>query len=254
MNLVCIGSGNVATHLSLAFKAMGVNILQVWSRDLKNAGILAALTNAEAIDRYDQLDRSADVYLIAVKDDAISAIAAELQGLKGIVLHTSGTTGIEILEGCGSGFGVLYPLQTFSKSKSIAISAVPFCIEGNNKDTAERIEALAHLLSTKVYAVDSAQRKILHLSAVFACNFSNHLFAIGQELLEKNGLPFEMLRPLILETAMKIQTALPVEVQTGPAARHDEQTMATQLSLLEASPELKVIYEMLSERIKNAHP
>lgn len=254
MKLVCIGSGNVATHLSLAFKAMGAEILQVWSRDGKRAGILAALTGSKATNNWSEVDRNADCYLIAVKDDAIAGVAAELRDVKGIVIHTSGTTPLRILQGSGSGWGVLYPLQTFSASKSVDIAKVPFCVEANNPHNLELVTALACLISQNVYPVDSAQRKILHLSAVFACNFTNHLYAIGQELLEANGLNFDMLRPLIQETALKIQSSKPSDVQTGPAVRHDEQTLQAHLQLLQGSAELSQIYEILSNSIKKAHP
>lgn len=254
MKLVCIGSGNVATHLSLAFKAMGADILQVWSRDLKRAGILAALTGSKATNNWSEIDQNADCYLIAVKDDAIAEVADELRDVKGIVIHTSGTTPLSILQGSGSGWGVIYPLQTFSATKAVDIAKVPFCVEGNNPQNLELVTALAGLISPNVYPVDSAQRKILHLSAVFACNFTNHLYAIGQELLEANGLNFDMLRPLIQETALKIQSSKPSDVQTGPAVRHDEQTLQAHMQLLQGSAELSQIYEILSNSIKKAHP
>ncbi|KEQ29416.1 oxidoreductase [Pedobacter antarcticus 4BY] len=254
MKLVCIGSGNVATHLSLAFKAMGADILQVWSRDVKRAGILAALTGSRATSNWSEIDRNADCYLIAVKDDAIASVAAELKEVRGIVIHTSGTTPLSILQGSGSGCGVLYPLQTFSASKAVEITKVPFCVEANSPHNLELVTALASLISPNVYPVDSAQRKILHLSAVFACNFTNHLYAIGQQLLEANGLNFDMLRPLIQETALKVQSSKPSEVQTGPAVRHDEQTLKAHKQLLEGSAEWSQIYEILSNSIKKAHP
>lgn len=252
MNIVFIGSGNVATHLAIAFKAMGADITQVWSNDHRNAEILAALTKAEPINDLDALDQTADYYIIAVKDDAIAAVAGQLHEVRGIVLHTSGATAIDVLKGAGTGYGVLYPLQTFSKTKAVDLKSVPFCIEANSTDTLEKISAIAHLLSTSVAEVSSGQRKVLHLAAVFACNFTNHLYHLSHQLLEAHQLKFDLLKPLIMETAQKIQSAAPNEVQTGPAVRNDQQTIDKHLALLTGSPELLQIYKMLSSSIRKS--
>lgn len=253
MNIVCIGSGNVATHLAIALKAVGADIVQVWSRDIKNAEVLAALTKAAPISKWADLDLFADCYLIAVKDDAIAEIAAHLTEVRGIVVHTSGATPLNALTGSGTGYGVLYPLQTFSKTKAVDLTRVPFCIEAESPQTLDKISAIAHLLSPLVSQVSSAQRKILHLAAVFACNFSNHLYHLSAELLEKHQLKFDLLKPLILETAEKVQSALPGTVQTGPAVRNDQETIKRHLDLLNGSPELQEIYATLSNSIKKTH-
>ena len=253
MNIVCIGAGNVATHLAIAFKAMGADISQVWSRGSRNAEILAALTKAQPIISWEDLDLAADIYLIAVKDDAIAAVARQLKDVRGIVIHTSGTTSIDVLQGAGSGQGVLYPLQTFSRTKALDLTKVPFCLEADRPDTFEKISAIAHLLSTHVTAVSSEQRKILHLAAVFACNFSNHLYEISSALLQQHQLKFDLLKPLIMETAEKVQSSLPADVQTGPAVRNDQQTMEKHLAMLNDTPDLRHIYETLSNSIKNTH-
>lgn len=253
MKIVFIGAGNVATHLAIAFKAMGADILQVWSNDNKNAQILAALTKAAPVNSWDELDLSADCYIIAVKDDAIARVAARLTAVKGIVVHTSGATSIDVLSGAGTGHGVLYPLQTFSRTKSVDLKKVPLCIEGDRTETLEKISAIAHLLSQQVSEVSSEQRKILHLAAVFACNFSNHLYHISSQLLEQHNLKFDLLKPLILETAQKVQSAPPAEVQTGPAVRNDQDTMHKHLDLLKANPDWQEIYQLLSDSIKKTH-
>jgi predicted short-subunit dehydrogenase-like oxidoreductase (DUF2520 family) len=253
MNIVCIGSGNVATHLAIALKSIGAEIVQVWSRDSRNAEILAALTRAKTIRHWNELDRSADCYIIAVKDDAIPEVAAQLHSVKGVVVHTSGSTSMSVLAGAGTGYGVLYPLQTFSRTKAADLTKVPFCIEGDRPETLEKISVIAHLLSPLVSVVDTEQRRILHLAAVFACNFSNHLYHLSSQLLEQHQLKFDLLKPLILETAEKVQSALPFDVQTGPAVRNDEETMKKHLELLKGSPEWQQIYEMLSNSIKKTH-
>jgi predicted short-subunit dehydrogenase-like oxidoreductase (DUF2520 family) len=254
MKIVFIGSGNVATHLAIAFKAMGADILQVWSKDSRNADLLAALTKAEPISKWQHLDQHADCYIISVKDDAIQEVAMQLSQVNGIVIHTAGAVSLDALKDCGRGQGVLYPLQTFSKSKSVDLKNVPFCIEGDRQETLEKISAIAHLLSANVSEVSSKQRKILHLAAVFACNFSNHLYHLSNELLKDHNLKFDLLKPLILETASKIQSVDPIEVQTGPAVRNDNETMQKHLTLLTDSPELQLIYQMLSNSIiKSRH-
>ncbi|QNK63035.1 DUF2520 domain-containing protein [Pedobacter sp. PAMC26386] len=253
MNIVCIGSGNVATHLAIALKAIGADIVQVWSHDSKNAEILAALTKAEPIGNWDDLDRTADCYLIAVKDDAIASVAAHLTDVKGVVVHTSGATPMSVLSGVKNGSGVIYPLQTFSKSKAVDMTAIPLCIEADRESTLEKIKVIAQLLSPNVSVITSVQRSILHLAAVFACNFSNHLYQLSNELLEQYNLNFDLLKPLILETAEKVQSATPAEAQTGPARRNDQETIKKHLDLLNGSPELQKIYETLSNSIKKTY-
>lgn len=250
MNIVCIGSGNVATHLAIAFKAMGADIVQVYSKNSRNAEILAALTKAKPISSWVELDLTADCYLIAVKDAAIAQVATHLKNVKGIVIHTSGATSIDVLAGVQNGYGVLYPLQTFSRTKALNLTKVPFCIEADQPETLDQIHTLAQLLSANVVEVSSEQRKILHLAAVFACNFTNHLYQLSSELLQKHDLKFDLLKPLILETAEKVQSSLPVDVQTGPAVRHDEETMKKHLALINDTPEWQQIYQMLSASIQ----
>ncbi|WP_449438747.1 Rossmann-like and DUF2520 domain-containing protein [Pedobacter steynii] len=252
MKVVCIGSGNVATHLANALKAKGVNLIQVWSRDLTNASELAKTINARAISNLNEIDRSADLYIIAVKDDAIPTITESLKDVNGLVVHTSGATAIDTLS-AHRNYGVLYPLQTFSKAKSIDFVDVPLCIEANNADSLELLKKVANKLSSPVYEVNSEKRKILHLAAVFACNFVNHLYVLSDKVVEHFGLDFEILKPLIMETALKVQTELPINVQTGPAVRNDEQTMIKHQDLLSDMPELKEIYQTLSKSIKKTH-
>lgn len=253
MNIVCIGSGNVATHLAIAFKSIGAEIVQVWSHDHKNAEVLAALTKSKTVRSLEDLDHTADCYVIAVKDDVIPQIASHLKEVRGIVVHTSGATAMNVLKGAGLGYGVLYPLQTFSKTKAVDLTKVPFCVEGDSPETLEKIAAIAQLLSPLVSVVDSEQRKVLHLAAVFASNFSNHLYQLSSELLAQHGLKFDLLKPLILETAEKIRWASPKDVQTGPAVRNDRETMKKHMELLNNSPGLQQIYETLSNSIKKTH-
>lgn len=252
MKVVCIGSGNVATHFSNAFKASGAELIQVWSKNPAHAATLANQVGATPVSDFQQIDRTADLYVIAVKDDAIPEVIAALADVNGLVVHTSGATSLEVFSGI-SNYGVLYPLQTFSKEKALDFNQVPLFLEAVSEEVLTKLKSIALQLSPRVYEVDSEKRKILHLSAVFACNFVNHLYGLGQQILEKNGLDFEMLRPLIMETAQKVQDAFPVDVQTGPAVRNDEQTILRHKELLTDLPELQEIYETLSKSIKKTH-
>jgi predicted short-subunit dehydrogenase-like oxidoreductase (DUF2520 family) len=253
MNIVILGSGNIATHLGRAFKMAGQTISQVWSRDITKATALADTLAAEAIDSMFDLDRSADLFIIAVNDEAIRKIALEMKLSDQLLLHTSGSTGLSALEGASTRIGVFYPLQTFSKIKSIDFRQIPIIIEANVSEVLAIIRAIADRLSEKVIELNSEQRKTLHIGAVFACNFTNHLFGLAQELLEEKGLDYELLKPLIEETLNKIEMNSPVSVQTGPAIREDQATIQAHLELLKDNPDLSELYIKLSQSIVNLH-
>jgi predicted short-subunit dehydrogenase-like oxidoreductase (DUF2520 family) len=249
MRITIIGSGNVATHLAAAFKNAGHRIMQVYSRDMQNAALLAYHVGAEPIDNLNQVNPETDIFIISVKDDAIISTAKTLSKHQKLIVHTSGATDLSSLSAFTSNAGVFYPLQTLSKNKEVDFFTVPLCVEGANETITFELEQLAQTISNHVYRINSEQRKILHLAAVFACNFPNYLYSIAQQLLAKHNMEFELLRPLILETAQKVQDHLPAEVQTGPAIRNDKNTMAIHLQMLNGEPEMKNLYELLSQAI-----
>jgi predicted short-subunit dehydrogenase-like oxidoreductase (DUF2520 family) len=249
MRITIIGSGNVATHLAAAFKNAGHVIVQVYSRDLQNASLLAYHVRAEAIDDLNKINPETNLFVIAVKDDAIETIASALAKYRKLVVHTSGATGLQALLNHTKNAGVFYPLQTFSKTKEVDFNTVPLCIEGADEQITSQLEELAHTIAQNVYHINSAERKTLHLAAVFACNFPNYLYHLAQQLLAEHELPFDLLRPLILETAQKVQDYLPIDVQTGPAIRNDGKTMAAHLKQLAEKPELQQLYKRLSQDI-----
>lgn len=249
MNVVLIGSGNVATHIAKALKAVNVNVAQVWSYHYQNASLLADQVNAVALKDLSDVNLDADICLIAIKDDEIFSIANQLKSFKGVIAHTSGSVSLAVFNNFEK-FGVFYPLQTFSKDKQVDFSKIPLCVEANNEESLAILTQLANKLSTNVVEVNSDKRKVLHLAAVFACNFTNHLYALANDLLKANDLSFDMIRPLITETASKVQHALPLTVQTGPAIRHDEQTLKKHEALLNDHQELLEIYKILSNSIK----
>ncbi|TKC08325.1 DUF2520 domain-containing protein [Pedobacter polaris] len=249
MKVVIIGAGNVATHIAKALKAVNVQISQVWSYHYENALLLANEINAIAVKDLAELDNDADIYLISVKDDAIAELVKHLSLCKGIIVHTSGSVNIDVFVDL-TAYGVFYPLQTFSKNKEVDFSNIPLCLEANDGKTLAILKDVASRLSNNVLEVSSEKRKILHLAAVFACNFTNHLYAMADEILKANELAFDIIRPLIAETANKVQNALPAEVQTGPAIREDKETIEKHEELLKNQPELLEIYKTLSESIK----
>ncbi|HWZ13648.1 MAG TPA: Rossmann-like and DUF2520 domain-containing protein [Mucilaginibacter sp.] len=249
MRITIVGSGNVATHMGAAFKNAGHQIIQVYSRDMQNAALLAYHIGAEAVDNLDAINPETDMFIISVKDDAITPTAQTLAQYKKLIVHTSGVTDLEALSAVNPEAGVLYPLQTFSKIREVDFNSVPLCIEGAGNDITLLLEQLAQTISKNVYRVNSDQRRVLHLAAVFACNFPNYLYGVARDLLAKQNLEFEMLRPLILETAQKVQNHLPQEVQTGPAERNDQNTMAAHLQMLHNEPLLQELYNLLSQAI-----
>ena len=249
MRITIIGSGNVATHLGAAFKNAGHRLVQVYSRDLHNASLLGYHIGAEAIDDLNSINPETDVFVVSVNDDAIIPIAQSIAKHQKLTVHTAGAIALDALLSIIPTAGVFYPLQTFSKNKEVDFRTVPLCIEGANEIITKQLSELAQSISNNVYKVNSVQRKALHLAAVFACNFPNYLYGIAHQLLAENDMEFGMLRPLILETAQKVQERLPAEVQTGPAIRNDDNTMSAHMQMLSAHPELKELYNVLSQGI-----
>lgn len=248
LSVVILGTGNLAMHLFRAFlKSTRAQVVQVVGRNPESLRSFSAHV-ATASDY--AFIKDADVYLIAVKDDAINEVSHHLDGKKGVVVHTSGAIGMDAL--APENRGVFYPLQTFTKGKHIDFEKVPICIEAKEEQSLTLLTSLAHALSPNVHEVDSDQRKKLHLAAVFVNNFTNHLYGIGEEICMKEGLPFDLLKPLILETAEKIQSMSPKEAQTGPARRNDQKSMQDHLKLLDNDKHI-ALYNLMSEAIKQAY-
>ena len=254
MNISLIGSGNVATHLAHALYDLKHQIVQVYSPNLQNAQQLASLVQAQPVCQLQEL-QPADLYLIAVKDSAIAEIAAQLShlNLQGIVAHTSGSTALDAIQQSSPDYGVFYPLQTFSKAKAVDFTQVPLLLEGSSIKVIQQLDILARLLSTQVYHYSTQQRRSLHLAAVIACNFSNYLYSVADDYLTRQDVDFDLLKPLILETASKIQHHAPILMQTGPAVRHDQGILDMHQHMLGSQPHLKQVYELLSQGIMQLH-
>lgn len=247
MVITIIGSGNVAHHLGLGLFKAGHRILQVYSRNLNPAKELAKRLKARATDNLHTLQTTADLYLICVSDKAIEEVALQIDFEPELIAHTSGSISLSALSRFKN-HGVFYPLQTFSKAREVPLNNVPFCIEANTPENKTRLSMLAGTLSGKIYELDSEQRKQCHLAAVFANNFVNHLYVLAQQLLKEKNIPFDILKPLILETAQKVQQLAPGEAQTGPALRNDIQVIEAHIEQLK-SDKLEKLYRFVTASI-----
>jgi predicted short-subunit dehydrogenase-like oxidoreductase (DUF2520 family) len=240
-----IGSGNVAQHLIQAFaKTTEIELVQVFSR--KPELLFSLVPNHKIISDYNLL-KAVDLIIIAVSDDAIAIVSAQITLKNQLVVHTSGSVSMDALNSKNR-HGVFYPLQTFSVSKEIDFKLIPICLESTTRKDYQILEKVAKSISDVTYNINSEERKALHVAAVFVSNFVNHLYQIGNELCLENDLSFEILKPLITETANKIQTLSPTQAQTGPAKRNDTQTIKAHLSFL-TNDNQKEIYKLLTKSI-----
>ena len=248
-SIVFIGAGNVATHLAVAFKNSGLKISSIYARTEESASKLAHKVFAEYITDPDDLPMDADIYFITVRDSMINDVVNTLHLKKKLIVHTSGTVHMDILKNASSSYGVFYPLQTFIKERKVVFRDIPVCIEACNNTVLNRLKQLASLISDDVREFSSEQRKVIHLSAVVACNFTNYMYAIAEGILQRYDIPFNILYPLINETAHKIRNVKPLFVQTGPAMRGDMEIIEKHLEMLSELPDYKEIYKLISESI-----
>jgi predicted short-subunit dehydrogenase-like oxidoreductase (DUF2520 family) len=247
IKVVLIGSGNVAHHLIEAFaKSATVEVIQVFARQKKS--VTSLFDSNKIISNFTDLTE-ADIYIIAVSDDAIATVSSQIPFENRLVVHTSGSVAINSLN-ARNRKGIFYPLQSFTKNKAVDFSKIPICLESENESDFNLLKNVAESISNSVFKIDSQQRKALHISAVFVNNFVNHLYQIGQEICIENNVPFEIVKPLILETANKVMTLSPAAAQTGPAKRNDSQTIETHLDFL-SNENHATIYKILTQSIQN---
>jgi predicted short-subunit dehydrogenase-like oxidoreductase (DUF2520 family) len=247
--IVIVGTGRLAGHLIVSLKKAGFTIVQVVGRNHEKTQSFAEKYEIDFVTSLDLIERKADLYMLAVSDDAVVEVIEKLPELNGVCMHSSGSINLHVFEKKFTSFGVFYPLQTFTEDRFIDFRKVPILIEANQPSVQKLLNSVAVSLSDMVYNVNSSDRRQLHLAAVFVSNFVNVLFSIGNDLLETTKLPFEILRPLILETVNKAFESGPEKAQTGPARRGDYKTMQMHLGLLENRPEFANIYTLLSNSI-----
>ena len=257
MKITLIGAGNVGVHLGKRLHKKKIQIHQVFSRTLSNAKALGVQVNANYTNQLEAIDGRADIYILAIKDDIIGRVGAQLAQnktlKKKLIVHTSGAVASTMLKSYFKRFGVFYPLQTFSKSKKVDFKNIPICVDASKKKDMERLLELANQISKKVYIISDKERAILHVTAVIVNNFSNHLFHIASDICEKEQVDFQILQALIEETVLKIQTQSPYQMQTGPARRGDKATIEKHLLFLQKYPKYAVLYAGLSDSIRQLY-
>lgn len=253
MNIVIIGSGNVATHLGRALAAEE-NVVQVYSRTIGNARLLADRVGCSATDSVADIVPDADVYVFSVKDDVLPALAGSIRSTNpdAVFLHTAGSVPMEVFKGNAERYGVLYPMQTFSKDREVCFREVPCFVEANDPATLQLALDLACRVSDNVRELSLEKRKTLHLAAVFACNFPNHCYHLAERILSDAGIDFSVMLPLIDCTAQKVHSTEPRLAQTGPAVRNDQTIINRHLSLIDDDM-MRQIYTLMTQSIINAN-
>lgn len=249
LSIFIIGSGRMATHLMRAFHNTDVSISGFYARSIEKAKPISTEFKVDFYSDLSSIPKDCDVYFLAVSDAAISQLSEQIK-VQGLLVHCSGMMSIETIKK-QTHYGVFWPIQSFNLTRKIDYSKMPICIEANSEENLRILEALADRISKSVLILTEQQRQYLHISAVFVNNFSNHLFILAQDILNKQGLKFDLLLPLLNETIARVKDSDPRLVQTGPASRNDKITMSQQEKLLSEQPDLVKVYKLLSESIIN---
>lgn len=256
LSIVFIGAGNLGSNLAKALFRRGGNIVQVYSRTEQSAASLAGAVNASYTTSLSEVVSDADLYIVSLKDGPFMQLLPQIVAGKrrdALFVHTAGSVPMNAWKGYVENYGVLYPLQTFSKQREVDFSELTIFLEASSSENLDLLKSLASRLSEHIRFADSEQRRRLHLAAVFACNFSNHMYTLASELVQRSGLPFEVLLPLIDETARKVHVLHPLQSQTGPAVRFDTNVIQAHLDMLKDTPDMQQIYELISKNIHQYH-
>ena len=248
MKIVFIGAGNLATRLSLAMQRVGMQIGQVYSHTEASARQLATRLGCPWTNDLSALQEDGDLYVFSLKDTVLSDVISKVKPNNGMWVHTAGSMPMSVFEGYAQRFGVLYPLQTFSKGRNVNFDVIPIFLEANTDKNADYLKNIASALSENVRFMSSEKRRSLHLAAVFACNFTNHIYTLSYKLLENESIPADVLLPLIDETVSKIHSMPPAAAQTGPAIRYDENVINKHLAMLD-DQDMQAIYRHHSQSI-----
>lgn len=252
--ITIIGAGNVGHNFGLAFRQAGYLIHEIFSRTQSSALLLSQTLNCNFTTKLKTLSPKADLYILAVNDDAIEDVIDQIEVKDRPIIHTSGSTPIDIFKGKGfEKYGIFYPVQSFSKNETESLTPIPICVEGNDKKMEDLLISLASSVSGRVYSMDSEKRKALHVASVFANNFANQMFQIAHEILKEHQISFEIIRPLIAKTSSKIKNELPINTQTGPAMRKDEKLIKNHLTYLKQHPDYEELYHLVTKAIVKSH-
>lgn len=249
--IAVIGAGNLAVSLTQSLFKAGYPILQVYSRTQASAQDLADKVDALPINDLDQIDQNAEIIIVAITDDAIFGVLEKLEiNSDALIMHTSGSVPLSVFNKKFNNVGVFYPFQTFSKFRPMAFDTLPVFLEANSKENLAKIMTIARSISSNIHIADSQQREKIHLAGIFVNNFVNYFYTVGAQLIKNAGCDFEVLRPLILETALKaIESNNPRASQTGPAVRNNTQIVKKHIQLLASNPAFQNLYTFVSENI-----
>ncbi|MFW5755207.1 MAG: Rossmann-like and DUF2520 domain-containing protein [Tangfeifania sp.] len=248
-----IGAGNLATQLSTVLKEKGFSIVQVYSRTEKSARMLAEKLNAGYTTSVSDISSGADVYFVALKDAAFEEVLPQINFQNELLVHCSGSMPLSSLKNYSGNIGVFYPLQTFSKNRKVDFSEIPVFIETNSDESEKLLIEIGRKIAGSVSVLNSEKRLFLHIAAVFACNFANHFYTEASQVLKLKNISFDVLKPLIMETARKVQEMRPENAQTGPAVRYDENVIGKHLKALEFNPPARELYKSISKSIFEFH-
>jgi predicted short-subunit dehydrogenase-like oxidoreductase (DUF2520 family) len=248
MKIVYIGAGNLATCMSLEMQRTGMTIGQVYSRTEEHAESLAKKLNCRWTIQLDDIHTDADLYIFALRDTVLQEVIPEIKPNGGLWVHTAGSVPMSVFEGHADRYGVFYPLQTFTKDRRTPLDGTPIFLEVSNESDMKMLRKVAIALSGNAQEADSKTRRYLHLSAVFACNFTNHMYAMAARILEDQGISHKVFLPLIIETAAKLNDLSPAEAQTGPAVRLDKAVMEKHMGML-SDKAMQMIYKLASQSI-----
>ncbi|MBI4645655.1 MAG: DUF2520 domain-containing protein [Bacteroidia bacterium] len=251
IRIVFIGAGNLATNLAPALKNAGCKIIQVIDKTIKSAEFLAKILDCSYTGNIKNADLSADIYFFTVPDNSLVPILSSNIFNNKFLVHCAGSLPLNIFKQYTTDYGVFYPFHTFLKFKPSDFSNIPLCVETSSIKNLKILSNLAEHVSKKVYILDSEKRFILHIAGIFACNFSNYFYTIAKELLEREQLSFEMLKPVIAETAGRISEISPEDAQTGPARRNDYEIINKHIEYLKNYPYYRDLYAMISQGITN---
>lgn len=251
MNVVLVGAGGVASSVGPALLKAGHKVSAVWSRRLASASLLGQKLNTEFSTSLETLPKDADVYVVAVADEGVADVARRLYVPEGaLCIHTAGSLPMSVLSGMAKWYGVFYPMQTFSREREVDFDTVPCFIEASSNAAMRQLRKFAASLSSRIFELSGKGRARLHVAAVFACNFTNHCYALAEELLKSSELPFELLLPLIDETTKKVHTLSPRLAQTGPAVRGDKAVMTAHMEALMGDRIKARLYKLMSDDIQ----
>lgn len=246
--VVIIGAGNVAYHLIRSITSSGNKLVQIFNRTLSH---VQAVSQTNITGNIHALTPDADIYIICVKDIAIADIASQIDLGDKLIVHTSGNRSMDLLKNCSTNYGVFYPIQSFTKNIPINFKQIPLVIEANNHEAQEMLVNFSRTISNHVILMNEEDRQKLNIAGVFVNNFTNYIYSLAYDYLKNENIDFTILQPLIQNTVDKLQLGNPREMQTGPAVRNDKDTIASHLSLLEKYPQLRDIYQEVSDSIIN---